>query len=205
MRTRLTVLTAAALGAVAILTAAAGADANGNGNGHDSGGGGRLAFAIKDATGTPNIYSVRPDGNGLVRLTNAPAFDLCPDYSRDARQIAFCSNRSGTFEIWAMNADGTNVHQVTNGAGSFTFPDFAPNARKIVFGGTATASATSDDVFVVNADGTGLTQLTEQRRQQRLPRLLARREEDRVHQRPHRRRAGLGDERRRLAPDAAHA
>ena len=71
MRTRLTVLTAAALGAVAILTAAAGADANGNGNGHDSGGGGRLAFAIKDATGIANIYSVRPNGDGLVRLTNS--------------------------------------------------------------------------------------------------------------------------------------
>jgi Tol biopolymer transport system component len=120
---------------------------------------GRLAFAIKDGSGVSNIYSVRPNGDGLVRLTNAPAFDLCPDYSRDGRLITFCSNRSGSFQIWAMNADGSNVHQVTNG-NRFIFPDYSPDASKIVFSGTASATDVNQNVYVVNADGTGLKPLT---------------------------------------------
>ena len=120
---------------------------------------GRLAFAIKDGSGVSNIYSVRPNGNGLVRLTNTTAFDLCPDYSRDGRLITFCSNRSGSFQIWAMNADGSNVHMVTNG-NRFIFPDYSPDASKIVFSGTASATDVNQNIYVINADGTGLQQLT---------------------------------------------
>ncbi len=123
--------------------------------------GGRLAFAIKDETGVSSIYSVRPDGTGLVRLTMGPSTDLCPDYSRDGREIAFCSNRAGGFQIWTMNADGTGLRQVTTSVGaSFTFPDFSPDRRTLVFAGTATASAADDDVYTIHADGTGLTRLT---------------------------------------------
>jgi Tol biopolymer transport system component len=119
----------------------------------------RLAFAIKDGSGISNIYSVKPNGNGLIRLTNSTAFDLCPDYSRDGRLITFCSNRSGSFQIWAMNADGSNAHQVTNG-NRFIFPDYAPDASRIVFSGTALPTDVNENVYVVNADGAGLAQLT---------------------------------------------
>lgn len=119
----------------------------------------RLAFAIKDGSGVSNIYSVRPNGNGLVRLTNSTAFDLCPDYSRDGRLITFCSNRSGSFQIWAMNADGSNAHMVTNG-NRFIFPDYSPDASRIVFSGTAAATDVNQNVYLINADGTGLNQLT---------------------------------------------
>jgi TolB protein len=147
-------LVAAALGAIALLvTSGAGADP------HGPGALGRLAFAIKDGSGVSNIYSVRPNGNGLVRLTNTSAFDLCPDYSRDGRLITFCSNRSGSFQIWAMNGDGSNVHMVTNG-NRFIFPDYSPDASKIVFSGTASAADVNQNVYVINADGTGLQQLT---------------------------------------------
>src|SRR5438270_4300465 len=95
MRTRLFAVVAAAVCAIALLTTSgAGADPHGPGSS------GRLAFGIKDGSGVSNIYSVRPDGNGLVRLTNTPARDLCPDYSRDGRSITFCSGRSGPFQIW---------------------------------------------------------------------------------------------------------
>ena len=154
MRARLFALVAAALGAIALLvTSGAGADP------HGPGALGRLAFAIKDGSGVSNIYSVRPDGNGLVRLTNTSAFDLCPDYSRDGRLITFCSNRSGSFQIWAMNADGSNVHMVTNG-NRFIFPDYSPDASKIAFSGTASAADVNQNIYVINANGTGLQQLT---------------------------------------------
>jgi Tol biopolymer transport system component len=145
---------ATTLGAVVLFaTAGAGADP------HGQGGPSRLAFAIKDGSGVSNIYSVRPDGDGLVRLTTTTAFDLCPDYSRDGRLITFCSNRSGSFQIWAMNADGSNVHMVTNG-NRFIFPDYSPDASRIAFSGTASAADVHQNVYVVDADGTGIRQLT---------------------------------------------
>jgi Tol biopolymer transport system component len=154
MHARLFAVTATVFTAIVLLaTAGAGADL------HWPGAPSRLAFAIKDATNVSNIYSVRPDGDGLVRLTNTPALDLCPDYSRDGRLITFCSNRSGTFQIWAMNADGSNVHMVTNG-NRFIFPDYSPDAARIVFSGTASATDVDQNVYVINADGTGLQQLT---------------------------------------------
>jgi len=154
MRTRLFAVVAAAVCAIALLaTSGAGADPHGPGSS------GRLAFGIKDGTGVSNIYSVRPDGNGLVRLTNTPARDLCPDYSRDGRLITFCSGRSGPFQIWAMNADGSNVHMVTDGNGFFTFPDYSPNASKIVFDGTASDNDVNDNIYVINADGSGMKQI----------------------------------------------
>ena len=155
MRVRLLALVAAGLGAIALLVATgAGADP------HGPGALGRLAFAIKDGSGVSNIYSVKPDGGGLVRLTNTPARDLCPDYSRDGRLITFCSSRSGPFQIWAMNADGSNVHMVTNGNGFFLFPDYSPDASRIAFSGTASDTDVNDNVYVINADGTGFKQLT---------------------------------------------
>jgi TolB protein len=154
MRVRLLALAAATLGMIALL-AASGAGANPQGPGAV----GRLAFAIKDATGVSNIYSVKPSGDGLVRLTNSPSFDLCPDYSRDGRLITFCSNRSGSFQIWAMNADGSNVHMVTNG-NRFIFPDYSPDASKIAFSGTASTTDVNQNVYVINSDGTGFQQLT---------------------------------------------
>jgi Tol biopolymer transport system component len=152
MKRALTITALAAVCALAALSGSARAT-------HQDATSGRLAFAIKDGSGVSNIYSVRPNGNGLVRLTNSTAFDLCPDYSRDGRLITFCSNRSGSFEIWAMNADGSNVHMVTNG-NRFIFPDYSPDASKIVFSGTAAATDVNQNVYVINADGTGITQLT---------------------------------------------
>ena len=66
MKKALAVSAAAAvclLAALAPLSASARATHHGATNG-------RLAFAIKDGSGVSNIYSVKPNGNGLVRLTN---------------------------------------------------------------------------------------------------------------------------------------
>src|SRR3954447_22243821 len=73
---------------------------------------GRLAFGINRG-GNVDVWSAALRGRPLRRLTRDPAFDACPAYSADGRQIAFCSTRSGAGEVWAMDADGADQHQVT--------------------------------------------------------------------------------------------
>lgn len=100
--------------------------------------------------GFQEIYSMRPDGTDLRRLTqNTNQNDLRARYSPDGQSIAYMTNYSvgdGTGEIWVMNADGTQPHQITNNNEDDSQPIWSPNGRYIVF--TGRAADTSLDLFV---------------------------------------------------------
>jgi Tol biopolymer transport system component len=119
---------------------------------------GRLAFGIDPGDGNIDVHSVKPNGNALRQLTQAPAFDGCPAYSADGKSIAYCSARSGILEVWTMNANGTQQHQLTHTSGA-GFPDYSPNGTRIAFFGRLPGD-TNDDLFLINTDGTGLVRLT---------------------------------------------
>ena len=55
-----------------------------------------------------------------------------------------------------MNADGTNPHLVLANA---VLPAWSPDGAKITFGSNAYGAPNGYDVFVMNADGTGVTRL----------------------------------------------
>jgi TolB protein len=120
---------------------------------------GKLAFSIIAADGNTDVWSVRPDGHGARQLTSDPAFDACPAYSPDGRQIAFCSNRSGAAEIWSMRSDGTHQRPITRLGGFAVFPDYSPDGRWIAFDGTA-GSDPNNEIYVVDRHGNRLVQLT---------------------------------------------
>jgi len=111
---------------------------------------GRIAVGIRGTDGTFNIYSMQPNGAGLQALTTGTDRHLCPDYSADGKQIAFCGDASGAFEIWTMKANGTKQTQVTHFGGFVVFPDFSPNGSKIAFDGFIGDSA-NDEIYVVDA------------------------------------------------------
>jgi Tol biopolymer transport system component len=56
-------------------------------------------------------------GGPTRRLTENPALDALPDWSRDGRTIYFCSNRSGAYEVWKMAVSSGEPTQVTRGGG----------------------------------------------------------------------------------------
>ena len=118
---------------------------------------GRLAYGMADATGR-HIYTVRPDGQGGQRLTTGPYIDLCPAYSQTGKKIVFCSNRSGSFQIWSTTATGHNLQQLTD-LSFASFPDYSPDGRRIAFDAQI-AGQPNDEIFVMDADGSHVTQLT---------------------------------------------
>ena len=62
---------------------------------------GRIAFG-SEVDGNVDIYSVLPNGEAVHRLTDDLAFDACPAYSADGKQIAYCNGiraRGGVIEI----------------------------------------------------------------------------------------------------------
>jgi len=84
--------------------------------------GARIAFSspgIGDRPGiSSNVFTVRPDGTGLVKLTNSHGGKInngLDSWSPDGKKIAFVSNRIGNYEIYVVDANGSGVTQVTRG------------------------------------------------------------------------------------------
>jgi len=156
--------TTAGVAVVAALIVAALVAAVGPARATYPGANGRLAFGVTAAgDAQPDVYSVLPNGEGLHQLTDDPAFDACADYSADGKQIAYCSSvgdPSGQFDIWTMKQNGKDKQRLTQLGGSAIFPDFSPDATKIAFNAKP-AGAANSDIYVMDADGAGLTPLTD--------------------------------------------
>ena len=74
-----------------------------------------------DRPGEDELYSVRPDGTGLLRLTDDPRTDATfPAWSPDGRRIVFV--RWG--ELLTMAPDGSNVRRLLGPETGGEFPDW---------------------------------------------------------------------------------
>ena len=110
------------------------------------------------------IYAVRSNGRGLVNLTNAPdSNEWGPAWSPDGERIAFNSDRAGTPQLYVMNSDGTGVERLSDVWGEY--PAWSPNGDRLAFesymGGTTAFGDPDYDVLVMNADGSGVVNLTD--------------------------------------------
>ena len=101
------------------------------------------------------IYVMNADGSGApVRLTDNAEEERGPAWSPDGNRIVYACRKSSFFSICAMDADGSNQVQLTTGSG--LTPTWSPDGERIVFHWPAPRN----QLFVMNADGTGMTQIT---------------------------------------------
>ena len=78
-----------------------------------------IAFDLRNEDGRGDVYVMAARGGAPARLTDHPADDLVPTWSRDGKSIYFGSTRSGTYQIWKMSARGGDAVQVTQHGGTY--------------------------------------------------------------------------------------
>jgi Tol biopolymer transport system component len=80
-----------------------------------------IVFDSRLAGEQADIFVMRADGGPPRNLSNHPATDTVPTWSRDGRFIYFHSNRSGSSQVWKMRADGSDPQQITRGGGYIAY------------------------------------------------------------------------------------
>lgn len=143
----------------------------------------RIAFAMKPRGATdPNeseVYTMKPDGSGLRRLTNAPGDDSHPHWTADGSRIFFNSARATPdlkvdwgqqwIDVYSMAADGRDVRRHTNCQTVCTYPAPSPDGRSLAYrkvtaslGQTWTLAPTmrNSEIFVSTLDGSVSTNVS---------------------------------------------
>jgi TolB protein len=105
---------------------------------------GDLIMFSRMAEGNYEIYTIKPDGTGVKRLTNARGNDAHMGWSPDGEFIVFASTRMGFKdeaiytdapqpygEIFVMRYDGTSVQQLTDNQWEDGTPAWQPTRRML--------------------------------------------------------------------------
>lgn len=138
----------------------------------------RLVFARFDENENPvGLHVVKTNGRSLRRITPPGTILSSPgDWSPQGNVIVFARRaRAGMRNsLWVVHSDGSGLREIRLQAkpacgGPISeptsrgciHPRWSPDGKKIIFSiFTETAAGEVENVYTVNADGTGLTQIT---------------------------------------------
>ena len=111
------------------------------------------------------LYTSKPDGSDVKRLTNNKAYDAEASISPDGKWIVFTRQTDGKLDLWRMKTDGSEQRQITHTdeaqeGGSFYLPD----SETIIYRAWNRADQAQRGrpmtIYTIKHDGTGTNQVT---------------------------------------------
>jgi len=126
--------------------------------------GARIAFT-SDADGNYEIYTMASDGTDVRQLTftKPPIQHVGPKYSPDGSQLLYATDKdeadpANQQDIWVMPSSGGPGTRLTRGINDRESRGWSPDGTRIV---TQTVKNGVGQLVVLNADGSGLRQITD--------------------------------------------
>ena len=124
-----------------------------------------------------DILSMNIGGRDLQRLTANPGYDAEATVSPDGKSIVFTSLRDGDLDVYSMDIDGKNLKRLTHEAGYDGGAFFSPDGKRIVYRahhpktdedlkayrdllGQNLVEPSNLEIFIMNADGSNHTPVT---------------------------------------------
>ncbi len=117
-------------------------------------------------TGMFELWTMRAGGGAQTQIrTDLPGGKFIPQLSPDGTTIVFTYHDPaiGHPEVWSISANGGNARKLTTTPKAATgptwslLPHFSPDGRRIVYASTKSGSS---QIWIMNADGSGQTQVT---------------------------------------------
>ncbi len=113
----------------------------------------KIAFVL-GSNQTRNLYMMDYDGNNVSLLTKHNSLLLSPDCSRDGAKIIFNSDKNWDQDIYVINSSsGLNERRITKGFALDQSAAWSPDGRRFAF-------SRNGDIFIANANGSGIKKLT---------------------------------------------
>ncbi len=123
---------------------------------------GQKVLFASQVNGLTQLMTVRLDGTGLQQVSDLPLLRGRSDWSSDGRYIVTYSGRSWERELFLLPLYGSPVRQLTLPGGNSQGPTFSPDGQWVAF--TAYYDRFRNvhgcEIYKMRADGTGLTQIT---------------------------------------------
>ena len=117
----------------------------------------RIAFVKSDSINgsSYDIYSIQPDGNNIVQLTNQ-SINISPRYY-GSDLLLFSSLANDISSIYKMKSDGSGKVLLTPQNKSFGNPVISPDKSKIAI---TSIDRQGSQIFIMDANGNNLKQIT---------------------------------------------
>jgi dipeptidyl aminopeptidase/acylaminoacyl peptidase len=119
---------------------------------------GSTLMFLSGRTGFDEIWLVRPDGEGLRRLTHLEADISEPSWSPDGRRIAVTINRGGVYDLAIVDVDSGQSADLKRGRGIYSRPQWAPDGSFLTV--EFESPVQPCDLFRIELPGGRQTQLT---------------------------------------------
>ena len=122
--------------------------------------GGSVVYASNQNGGVFDLFLFIFDGAKLIRLTERIGNVISPTFSPDGQKILFANRAAeGPTSLWIVENTGENPDLLYSGPNTIVAVDWSPDGQTIAFA-MATDQPDSYEIFLMNADGSNVRQLT---------------------------------------------